>query len=109
MTWPIDLTLYPVRQLAGQLALEVASGVEHPRLHRVDWTIHDLGDLTVADLLEIGQIHDSAMVWRKLADGAEQCCLRPLLMELLIGAVVGRGTGLGIPVLDRLILSPHGL
>src|SRR5258708_1566409 len=62
----------PIRQLAGQPVLEMAARVEHPRLHRVNRTVHDFGDLAITDLVKIGEIDDRAVVCRQLADRAQQ-------------------------------------
>ena len=44
--------------------------MKHPRLHRVDRTAHDLGDLAIAHLMEIGELDHRPVVVGKVTSSS---------------------------------------
>src|SRR5438445_13051086 len=95
----------PVRQLTGQLGLEVAAGVEHARLHRVHGAGHQLGDLAIVELVEIGEINDRAMVGRQLVDGSHQRLLALPPPDLQLRSGLGAFPDGRVLVFDRLVVA----
>src|SRR4029079_2011093 len=57
---PVRAELAPP-ELAAQDLAQAKARVVHARLHRADGAVEDLGDLAIAGLVEIGQVHHGAM------------------------------------------------